>query len=62
MSYRITFRERPRGDWEVYGNHMGKRSEAEDSARRLKRDLREKYPKAQVAINERILRDRRSET
>ncbi len=61
MSYRITFREVPRGDWEIYANHMGKRAEAEDSARRLKRDLREQYPRAQVAINGHRLRDKKGE-
>lgn len=48
---RIQYRERPRGELELWGIRVGTRTEIRTSAEDLLADLREEAPRAAVFVN-----------
>jgi hypothetical protein len=54
---RIEYKLQPRSEWELWAQHMGTPREVRASALSLKRDLRERYSRAQVRIDGKTLRE-----
>lgn len=56
----IEYKLHPRSAWETWAYRVGTRREAETSALSLRAELREKYPRAQVRVSGKQLRERRA--